>query len=141
MEKVNLNNKVGSWSYLIPVYEHVKSFYRKAKVYELEDGIALRSYKTLVAVINMYGEVFVRGTFSATTLRHIKEFLRQYNIEGWNNKNSIIKLFHFRNEKAWVGAEKRLLQMEQGRYTLISSCRYDDTPIFENFVASPPLDV
>lgn len=54
-----------------------KSFYGKAVVSTNEHGdLILTSYSTQVAVI-ADGRAVVRGTYSATTLRHIKEFLKQ----------------------------------------------------------------
>jgi hypothetical protein len=63
---------------LRPVYDSRKSFYGKARV-EINDGdIELISYNTRVAVI--HGDIHVArvyDTYSATTLRHIKDFLKQ----------------------------------------------------------------
>jgi len=59
-------------------YDSRKSFYGKAKV-EVKDGVHyLYSYDTLVAEYNeKTGEVDVKGWYSATTARHINEFLQQ----------------------------------------------------------------
>lgn len=71
-------------TYLKPIYDSRKSFYNKATVTEDNNGRYLTSYETIVARITdknhgysipAYAEVF--GTYSATTLRHIKEFLKQ----------------------------------------------------------------
>lgn len=71
-------------TYLKPIYDSRKSFYNKATVTEDENGRYLTSYNTIVAritdknngyQITPYAEVF--GTYSQTTLRHIKEFLKQ----------------------------------------------------------------
>lgn len=68
------------------------SFYRKAKVNELEDNICivklLYSYKTLVAIytkdkINNLKIYNYLGKFSQTTTRHQKEFFKQ---EGLNDE-------------------------------------------------------
>lgn len=65
-------------------YDARKSFYGKAKVVETQDSKELYSYDTLVAkvttknhgyIIPAYAEVY--GIYSDTTLRHIKEFLKQ----------------------------------------------------------------
>ena len=70
-------------SELKPIYDGAKSFYRKAMVdYDLRSSqITLYSYDTKVAdVFHDSGDAsvaIVYGTHSATTLRHIKEFLRQ----------------------------------------------------------------
>lgn len=67
---------------LSAIYDSRQSFYGKARV-EYNDGdLELISYRTRVAVI--YKErtpglpvARVYDTYSATTLRHIKEFLKQ----------------------------------------------------------------
>ena len=63
-------------SELIPKFDSRKSFYNKARV-KTEDGrTTLISYYTEVAYIEN-GEAVVKGTYSNTTIRHIKEFLKQ----------------------------------------------------------------
>ena len=52
------------------------SFYGKAKVRQENNRITLISYTTEVAYIEN-GKAVVKGTYSNTTLRHIKEFLKQ----------------------------------------------------------------
>lgn len=64
-------------TYLIPRFDSRKSFYGKAKT----DGRKLWSYSTLVAEI-VNNQPIVYGTYSATTLRHIKEFLNQNGFEA-----------------------------------------------------------
>lgn len=60
------------------VYDARKSFYSKARVEEHGNNLRLYSYSTLVAFINRdKNKVKVYGTYSDTTLRHIKEFLKQ----------------------------------------------------------------
>lgn len=60
------------------VYGSQKSFYGKAVVIYKEDGSKLlRSYNTIVAGITAEGAAEVYGTYSPTTLRHIKDFLKQ----------------------------------------------------------------
>lgn len=62
---------------LRPIHDSRKSFYGKALVVEDGSGVKkLRSYNTIVAQIND-GRPTVYGTYSNTTLRHIKEFLKQ----------------------------------------------------------------
>lgn len=62
------------------VYDSRKSFYRKAFVLKNtnENQVYLESYNTVVAHIDEAGELHVYDTYSRTTLRHIKEFARQY---------------------------------------------------------------
>lgn len=65
--------------YLEPRYDTRKSFYKKAYYYNdsINNRIDLFSYSTNVATIkdNM---LYVFGTYSNTTLRHIKEFMYQF---------------------------------------------------------------
>jgi len=62
-----------------------KSFYGKAKVIVEGNKISLQSYTTIVAEISN-GVAKVFGTYSPTTLRHIKEFLQQNNFEIGTSK-------------------------------------------------------
>jgi hypothetical protein len=75
---------------LQPIYDSRASFYGKAKVEQTAQGhISLISYGTYVAVIiNGIAEVY--GTYSATTLRHIKEFLMQNGLKA-ESKQQILK--------------------------------------------------
>lgn len=72
---------------LEPKYDNAKSFYGKATVTELDalNSILLRSYNTKVAKIKD-NKAIVYGTYSMTTLRHIKEFLRQNGFEVISKK-------------------------------------------------------
>lgn len=54
-----------------------QSFYGKAKVIIDGDKTILRSYDTAVAIIGNDGKLKVRGKYSQTTTRHIKEFAKQ----------------------------------------------------------------
>lgn len=62
---------------LLPVNDSRKSFYGKARVIENDDYIWLLSYDTIVAVLQD-GRMELKGWFSATTARHIKEFAQFY---------------------------------------------------------------
>jgi hypothetical protein len=58
-------------------YDARQSFYGKARVYEMDNGAkVLESYSTIVAVIEK-GDLFLRGRYSQTTTRHIREFMSQ----------------------------------------------------------------
>lgn len=61
---------------LMPRYDSRKSFYGKALVIEKGTAKTLRSYSTNVATIEN-GKAKVYDIYSQTTLRHIKEFLKQ----------------------------------------------------------------
>ena len=69
------------------IYDRAKSFYKKAYVERYNDKIRLYSYDTHVATIyltesgryySLNDDVPEELLFSQTTLRHIKEFLRQF---------------------------------------------------------------
>ena len=55
-------------------YDSRKSFYNKANVRTEDNKTILTSYSTDVAYIEN-GKAIVKGMYSNTTLRHIKEFL------------------------------------------------------------------
>lgn len=62
---------------LTPQLDNARSFYRKAFALHMSDGsIQLKSYDTIVATFKD-DKVNVNGTYSMTTLRHIKEFIYQ----------------------------------------------------------------
>ena len=72
---------------LCPYYDSAQSFYGKAKVIEIENDVFLLSYETIVAFYNRETKIAkVVDTYSATTLRHIKEFLRQSGFKAENKK-------------------------------------------------------
>lgn len=76
---------------LSPRYDSRASFYNKAKVDTGDKGDKnkLYSYNTLVAEIKD-GKPVVYGTYSATTLRHIKEWLIQNGFKA-ENKAQILR--------------------------------------------------
>ncbi|MBO7712366.1 MAG: hypothetical protein J6S85_02660 [Methanobrevibacter sp.] len=68
----------------LPCFDRCKSFYGKAKVYEIDNGEkVLFSYNTPVCKIDENG-AFCRlwSGESATTTRHINSFLEFYNLAG-----------------------------------------------------------
>lgn len=72
---------------LCPYYDSAQSFYGKAKVFEIENDVFLMSYDTIVAFFNRdVRTVGVVDTYSATTLRHIKEFLKQNGFKAESKK-------------------------------------------------------
>lgn len=76
-----------SFMELLPYYDSAKSFYGKAKVIEIENDVFLISYDTIVAFFNRDAKVAqVYGIYSATTLRHIKEFLKQSGFKAESKK-------------------------------------------------------
>ena len=78
---------------LLPIYDSRKSFYNKAIVEEESSIKKLYSYNTLVCILSnndiiLNDAVDQSLLFSNTTLRHIKEFLKQY---YYNNDLDITK--------------------------------------------------
>lgn len=65
---------------LKPIYDNRKSFYGKAKV--SDDGLALFSYMSNVCEIVDGKPRLLYYKPSNTTLRHIKEFLKQHSFKA-----------------------------------------------------------
>lgn len=65
------------------------SFYGKAQVRSEDGRTILQSYSTDVAYIEN-GKAHINGTYSMTTLRHIKEFLKQNGFKA-ESKDQIIE--------------------------------------------------
>lgn len=80
--------------YLVPQYDGRNSFYGKARVYRNNEGaILLKSYETIVAEIHdaittedNQEKVIIHGWYSATTARHINEFLQQHGYPKMSKK-------------------------------------------------------
>lgn len=70
---------------LSPRYDSRKSFYGKAEVRNEGGKLILRSYETDVAYIEN-GKPVVKGLYTTTTTRHIKEFLLQNGFKADNSK-------------------------------------------------------
>lgn len=68
--------------FTLPCYDNRKSFNNKAYCVETGKTIILESYGTKVGFIR--GGVFHRtwGGYSATTMRHVKNFLEHYDMLG-----------------------------------------------------------
>ena len=83
---------------LKPRFENCKSYYKKAHVTDTDQGIELRSYNTPVCWV-LYGKASVDSSkLTATTLRHIKEFLKQKGFKALS-KSQIIK--DYSGEQVW----------------------------------------
>jgi len=65
---------------LTPTYDNHKSFYKKAYVISYSEFTALESYGSLIAVVDKGGKLELTEcwAYSATTSRHLAEFLRQW---------------------------------------------------------------
>ena len=61
---------------LRPIYSNVKSFYGKAKIIREKNTIKLQSYNTIIAEIKD-GKLHINGFYSATSTKHLREFLKQ----------------------------------------------------------------
>ena len=70
---------------LKPQYDNRKSFYKKAIVKNENKKLILISYETEVCFIEN-NKVNIKGFYSNTTLRHIKEFLKQNGFKADNKK-------------------------------------------------------
>lgn len=79
---------------LSTLYNNRSSFYGKAKIIIEGNKTTLKSYNTDVAYIikdnNSLIKAIVKGTYSCTTVRHIKEFLLQHGFKA-DNKTQILK--------------------------------------------------
>ena len=72
---------------LKPIYSNQKSFYGKAIVEFSGKDRILWSYETPVAMVNVLDKTAkVWGTYSKTTLIHIKEFLKRYGFKADSKK-------------------------------------------------------
>lgn len=67
------------------LHDSAKEFYGKAMVNEHNNVKTLYSYETRIAKIDN-GNLTVYGTFSPTTLRHLKEFLKQNGFKAETKK-------------------------------------------------------
>lgn len=79
---------------LEPRFDNRKSFYNKAFVHETvspeEDYITLQSYNTIVARYDrLNNDLEVYGTYSDTTLRHLKEFINTWTRKQANTKKEV----------------------------------------------------
>ena len=83
--------------YLTAQNDSTKSFYNKALVVISGNKKQLFSYNTLVAEI-INNKPVVYNIYSATTLRHIKEFLLQNGFEA-NSKKQII--YDYLSKQKW----------------------------------------
>jgi len=83
---IKTGTKKGLSYKLLPKYDSRKSFGGKAKVREEDGKLILTSYATDVAYIDKNGKAVVKGLYSATTTRHIKDFLEQNGFSAISSK-------------------------------------------------------
>lgn len=64
-------------------FDSRKSFYGKAQVAQDENDSILYSYNTKVAQVDKTGKLtlFPAWNYSLTTRRHVREFVKQFNVE------------------------------------------------------------
>lgn len=74
--------------YLQARFDSRASFYKKAKILKYNNALYLQSYQTIVAKIEN-GKAIVNGWYSATTARHINEFLWQNGFETMAKKEML----------------------------------------------------
>lgn len=83
---------------LKPIFSNVKSFYKKAKILRDEQTTILQSYNTIILKIDKDGNITRNSAnynFTATTVRHCKEFLQQFtNLQNLTKKD-ILKFKEF----------------------------------------------
>ena len=66
---------------LEPRFDRRKSFYKKAYIiFMRDDTILLQSYDTIIAVLYPNGD-FEFSKYSYTSNRHLREFMRQFDID------------------------------------------------------------
>lgn len=83
---------------LKPIFENVKSYYKKAKILRDEETTQLKSYNTIVLEIDSEGNITRNAqnyNFTNTTLRHCKEFLKQFTKMQNITKKDILQLKTF----------------------------------------------
>lgn len=102
-KKVDEANKT-----LEPVFDRRSSFYKKAQVDtgDNDDENKLYSYGTLVAEMKD-GKPVVYGTYSQTTLRHIKEWLLQNGFEA-SSKSQIERDYGVKEESKEIKTESQV---------------------------------
>lgn len=78
------------------IFDNAKSFYKKAKITEIDNTIILKSYNTNILTLNNNKIKFCCDSwaFTQTTCRHIKEFFKQFTNITANTKKDILNLFY-----------------------------------------------
>jgi|WetSurMetagenome_2_1015567.scaffolds.fasta_scaffold307379_4 hypothetical protein len=99
---------------LEPRYDSRKSFYGKAKVRNEDGKLILTSYTTDVAEVKD-GKAKVYGTYSDTTLRHIKEFLIQNGFKA-ESKSQILKDYGVENEDEEITGSRKEAMINKNAY-------------------------
>ena len=94
---------------LLPLYFNQKSFYGKAHYHSQDKNVILYSYNYPIAKIDENGVMYIaRDTDnwdSNTTLKHIREFYRQFKDEStilYKSDLQKMPLWDFKGEKKWL---------------------------------------
>ena len=92
--------------YLQPIYDVRKSFYKKAAVFETAVSVVLESYNTRICELYINGELWIFDAFySMTTMRHVKEFLKQHNV----NINQLLKDYKYKSLTELFKNERKVI--------------------------------
>ena len=92
--------------YLQPRFDARKSFYKKAAVFETAASVILESYHTRICELYVNGELWIFDAFySMTTMRHVKEFLKQHNV----NINQLLKDYKYKNLTELFKNERKVI--------------------------------
>lgn len=94
-----------SYIELVPMYDSRKSFYKKAKVYEIDGLKILVSYETIVAMV-CDNIALVFGYYSPTTRRHTHDFLLQNGFASQNLEAKELKELDGNIKKEYIVLEK-----------------------------------
>lgn len=116
---------------LSPQYDSRKSFYNKAHVVDDNDGNStLYSYNTPVCrIVGDKVELLPKWDYSATTLRHVKDFLQQNGFEA-GSKAQIAKKYSVVEESKRRASKRRVNEDYED---------YDD-PSWEDIAEDPYMD-
>lgn len=92
--------------YLQPRFDARKSFYKKAAVFETAASVVLESYNTRICELYINGELWIFDAFySMTTMRHVKEFLKQHNV----NISRLLKDYKYKNLTELFKNERKVI--------------------------------
>lgn len=118
---------------LIPQYDSRQSFYGKAQVATESDGTeTLYSYKTpVVRIVDGEVELLPLWDSSATTLRHVKEFLKQSGFEA-GTKQSIARAYK-------AVSESKTSTRRAKRVNEDFDDKYDDADFTDAYAGYPGL--
>lgn len=112
---------------LKPQFSRRKSFYKKAHIIKTEDGeIILKSYATNVASYNLKTKQLNKlwNGYSRTTMEHIEEFCKQFDIDFTPNKKNWLNLPYDNTPTRYYVACSNGISSHEFKNTLFDN--YDD---------------